>query len=195
MATSIPFISQMSEDWQADGFPSAVEANHWQQRGCGIACVRMLLHATTPAMASLPENSYWGLIQKGLKLNAYCQKGWIHKGLLTLLETFDIHGQCHRNITPAQLAGILDKGHPVIVSVTVRFQGGKRRSLRHFFRKTPKGGHLVLALAARRNESGQLTHIICHHPSVYKPWNLPQTEVDITSFSNSFSGNGIEVFL
>lgn len=191
MPSSIPFVTQKSLNWQQEGFPDEATAKHWEERGCGIACVRMLLLAKAPTLAVQPENSYWGLIQQGLSLNAYCDKGWIHRGLQTLLETFGIQAQCHRHLTPAQLADILDKGHPCIVSVSVGFRGGQRQS---WFKKIPKGGHLVLALGAERNADGTLRHIVCHHPSVRDSWNMPATPAEIQRFANSFSGNCIEIF-
>jgi hypothetical protein len=181
-ATSIdvPFYSQRV-NWNGEdsGFPNQRSIDEWQQNCCGIACARMIIDCFTGQ-----KPTYWDLLQLGLKMKAYIEAGWIHKGLVDLIGTFGVIGQTHRNKNVGHLAETIKKGSICIASVTVLFLGGRiNKATGIEFRK---GGHLVVAHSVS-NEG-----IVCHHPSSRETGNYENWVVPFSDWESSFSGNYME---
>lgn len=176
-----PLISQIPSD--NDGFPTTDVAEHWRLRGCGIACLRMIL-----STYGTEHGSYWSLVNEGLDAGAYCDRGWIHQGLVDLAFRHGVTGWAHRNRTISQLCDELMAGHLVIASVTVCFRGGQAQADAPDKVHSP-GGHLVLVTGARLASSGKPLEIRVHHPSATPANNLSDHWVAHEQFTASFSGN------
>ena len=176
-----PLISQIPRP--DDGFPSPDLAEHWRPRGCGIACLRMILSSYR-----IDHGSYWSLISEGLQTGAYCDRGWIHQGLLDMATRHGLPGTAHRNRTTTHLSNDLLAGHLLIASVTVCFRGGQPRSDASNQVHTP-GGHLVVVTGTRLDNTGGPTEFRVHHPSATPTNNLSNHWVTHERFAASFSGN------
>jgi hypothetical protein len=183
----LPFVSQRTADWVADGYPSAEIAEHWAERACGIACLKMVLDGYFQGSVSYEQPKFWELLEKGLKAKAYCDRGWIHKGLLDLAESYGLVGKCHRNITTDDLYAMVSGGSVCIASVTVGFRGGQQDENGKVI---PKGGHLIIAHGIEMGRDSR--NMICHHPSSHGSWNWPNRSVPLETWKSSFSGNAIE---
>ncbi len=170
---------------------SQEDAAHWSVRACGVACVKMLLagadiHLGKNDLASKPM---WELIGEGLHEKAYCDRGWIHAGLLKLLRKYGISGECHRRTTITKIAEVIRHGNVCIASVSVGLRGGEKDEAGNI---VGKGGHLVLFHGVRQNEAG-ITELRCHHPSSHLPWNWKNLWISRERVEKSFSGNLIEI--
>ena len=176
-----PLISQIPSD--DDGFPTSDLAEHWRLRGCGIACLRMIL-----STYGTDHGSYWSLVNEGLDAGAYCDRGWIHQGLVDVAFRYGVAGWARRDRTIGQLCDELIAGHLVIASVTVCFRGGQAQADSPDKVHSP-GGHLVLVTGARLTSTGEPTELRVHHPSATVANNLSDHWVAHEQFSASFSGN------
>jgi Peptidase_C39 like family len=212
----VPFYSQIV-NWNNEnsGFPNNEEIEKWQNRCCGIACLRMILDYYD--WGNQKKLSYWELLNFGLDYNAHCEKGWIHQGLLNMGRFFGIEGQCYQKMNIEDVINAIDRESLCIVSVTRAFLGGKNiedvinainkgslcitsetktfldKKNNGFGNKFPRGGHLVVAYDVVR-ENGKVTQIICNHPSSYPEWNKEGWTVEIEKWRDSFSGNFIEFY-
>lgn len=166
-----------------DRFPSDTEANHWRPRGCGIACLRMVLAAN-----NIDDPGYYELITQGIKAGAYCDRGWIHQGLVNLAASHGLQGQTRRG-TPDDIVDSLTTGHLVIASVTVRFLGGYPQANGH--PRSP-GGHLVMVTGVRSKPNKQHTAFRVHHPSSNTNYNWSNRWIANRPFTASFAGTYIE---
>lgn len=176
-----PLISQIPR--ATDGFPSEAVAEHWRLRGCGIACLRMVLSAY-----GMDHGSYWSLINEGVAAGAYCDRGWIHHGLVDMAFRHGVAGWAQRNRTTTQLGEELIAGHLVIASVTVCFRGGQPRADAPDHVHSP-GGHLVLVTGVQLASDGQPIMLRVHHPSATAANNLSDQWVSNERFTASFTGS------
>lgn len=166
-----------------DGFPTPELAEHWRPRGCGIACLRMVL-----AAHNVEHGTYWALINAGVDAGAYCDRGWIHQGLVDLAAAHGVPGVAHRRRIIDDLADEIDNHCLVIASVTVCFRGGQPHPGTGTY---PRGGHLVLVTGARWATGGDpaVAELRVHHPSATEANNLANHWVPRDRFEASFSGN------
>lgn len=176
-----PLISQIPAT--GDGFPTQDLADHWRPRGCGIACLRMIL--TT---YGIDHGSYWSLVSQGLDAEAYCDRGWIHQGLIDIAARHGVTGSAHRGRTVIDLQHELCAGRLVIASVTVCFRGGQPRPGPPGAVYQP-GGHLVLVTGVEVGERDDPIRFRVHHPSATEANNLSDHWVDREPFEASFNGN------
>jgi hypothetical protein len=175
----IPFYSQIvNYQGEDSGFPDA-EIERWQDNGCGIASLRMVLDHLKQA-----RPSYWELLSRGVVIGGYIEAGWIHQKLLELGREYGVDGVTRRRQSYSDLVAIVKTGSLCIVSVTVGFWGGQTdpRTGQPF----RPGGHLVVAYI---NEQGDLA---CHHPSSRPEGNKENWVVDAERWERSMSGNLIE---
>ena len=171
-------ISQIPQP--GDGFPSEAEAEHWRLRGCGIACLRMVLDAH-----AAPSETYWSLVTEGVERGAYCDRGWIHQGLVDMAAQRGIPGRAYRRSQLTDVVDELESGRLVIASVSVCFRGGQTSPTGDRY---PSGGHLVLVTGVRRSGS-ELEAFRVHHPSATPANNWANRWVDVPAVEASFSGN------
>ncbi len=173
--TETPFFTQkVSEDsFYEDGFQTLEEAQHWQERGCGIACIRMVISHFNPSV-TLP--SYRELIQLGVDIGAYCSQGWIHRGLVNIAKLYDVQGNDFRRKKTANILSCLKAGKLCIASVSVGFN------------PKVKGGHLVV-VNGYKSEDGILKGFYVNHPSSAEEYNWENKFIQLDRFKDSFSGN------
>jgi hypothetical protein len=179
----IPFYSQRVDSWTVDGFIADEEAKYWQQRGCGIACLRMVLDGVLRTRGARLETSYASLISEGLALGAYCDRGWIHARLVRLAEEYGVQGTAFRSTTTSSIVAELDKDRPCIASVTVKFEGGQ---IDASGRPLRRGGHLAV-LFGYAQEADRVTAFLVNHPSAGSS-NWERRWISIEQFEASFSG-------
>lgn len=166
-----------------DDFPDAATAEHWRPRGCGIACLRMVLAAN-----NVDDPGYYELITRGLQAGAYCDRGWIHQGLADLAASYSIVGRTRRG-GPDDVASSLTNGHLITASVTVRFRGGQPDSDGNPLRP---GGHLVIVSGVSFGPDETIDRFRVHHPSSNPRYNWSNHWIDHAPFAASFAGTFIE---
>jgi hypothetical protein len=164
-----------------DGFPTPEIAEHWRYRGCGIACIRMIL--TTRGIEPDP---YWSLIQEGVQAGSYCDRGWIHQGLVDMAQRRGIAGHAIRNAAIDDLTADVTRGSLLIASVTACFRGGQPHRSGHGTHQP--GGHLVLVTGAAINHDRTTARLRVHHPSATPANNWADRWIDAAAFAASFSG-------
>lgn len=182
----IPFYTQQVDfnDVNLQGFKSKQEAEHWQERGCGIASIKMVIDGFQRDQGLKLSEAYGELVYKGLKMGAYCDRGWIHKGLVELAKEYKILGQTFRRSNVNEVLSEIDKDRPCITSVTVGFKGGEMNNRGEVIQP---GGHLIVVIGAVR-ENGELQGFIVNHPSSSSELNWENHFVNIEAFKRSFSG-------
>lgn len=178
--TKVPFFSQIP-NWGGEdsGFPDQETADHWAVRGCGIACLRMVVRAFSP-LSEARNRSYWEWIKVALKSGAYCEKGWIHDGMRDLARDAAVASESYRGVDVTFVREAIKGSRVAMMSVTVGFEGGMKNSDGN---SKAKGGHLVLALG------GDNCGLVFHHPSAHKARNWESKTVENGAIANSFSGN------
>ncbi|WP_222598352.1 C39 family peptidase [Lentzea tibetensis] len=156
------------DEWPAGAVLAGEGAQHWSDRACGLACLRMVFDHF-----GLPVPSQWELLVEALELDAYTPRGWKHQGLADLA--------VRRGLVAVPLAiggvdelhALLRGGGPVIVSVTHELPVDGRR-----------GGHLVVVAGVRIPEH----EVVFRDPS---RWGGENSVVPAERFVQSFSGRGI----
>lgn len=172
----VPFFTQRSLDYIADGYPSREVADHWQERSCGIACARMVVGAFNNSAPPAP----WPLIEKMIERGAYLPgKGWVHAGIASFLnEEYGFKCLRRRVETVTELTQILAQGGLIIASIAVGLEGNS------------KSGHLAV-VHDYKNDSGRI-FLTIHHPSSWASYEWISKTVSSEHFLNYFSGNIID---
>ena len=108
----VPFYSQVTD----------IDLHDWQKKGCGIASLAMLVNYYKPDTVSVNK-----LLALGIAAGAYDKNaGWIHKGLISLANQYDLTGKTYdlskstNTVAFAQFKKILKDG-PVMVSIHYKF--------------------------------------------------------------------------
>lgn len=176
----IPFFSQHSEDdWQERGFFNKEDAIYWQDKACGIACVKMVLDMHTEHSGQKFADLINEMEEKGVYLDG---KGCVHQGIAGELNNRSIDAQRMKIETVDQIKKFIDQDNIFIASIGSRFLNGK------------KSGHLIPVIGYTE-ENGKVESIIVHYTSTPAEYQLPERDVDSTRFMNHFSGNVIRVRL
>lgn len=64
-----------------------VSDSYWQNRACGMACVKMILdYYFSKNMGHLVSNNLDDLIKEGVGKKGYCERGWIHDVLVGMMK-------------------------------------------------------------------------------------------------------------
>ena len=182
----IPFYSQRVDfdDVTLQGFKSIEDAKYWQERGCGIASVKMIIDGFQRYRGLSPSEPYGKLVYRGLEMGAHCERGWIHKGLVELAKQYNLSGQTFRLSNVCDIQIEIEKNRPCIASVSACFRGGKMNSRGEIIQK---GGHLVVVTGVVRKK-GEMQGFIVNHPSSYLDFNWENHFVRVEDFEKSFSG-------
>ena len=144
------------------------DAGFWAERGCGVACLRMIVHFFTGR-----DEAYAGLLAEGVAQGAYGERGWIHAGLAAMAQRRGLMARACAIDGPDELRAVLLQG-PVIASVTLGFPEDGRR-----------GGHLVVACGFDAAEPR------CIHVRDPARWGESNASVGESRFLASFSGRVI----
>lgn len=157
-------------EWPPNVLVEDKGADYWGESICGLACLRMIMgHFQIPVVSS------YKLLVDGIRINAYCEKGWIHQGLANIASRYSLKATPIAIKDGEELEALLLKSGPVIVSVTGQLPEDGR-----------KGGHLIVA-SGRYYENGEKM-ITFHDPSRWGKWNSSVSE---KRFLASFTGRGI----
>lgn len=178
----IPFYTQKVDNYIESGFSNLEEGSYWQDKGCGIVSLKMIIDGFLIYNNQHISDSYGKLLKKGLSIGGYCERGWIHKKLIKIAEIYNVHGEWHNNATAIDIKNSIDKNKPCIASVSVCFN------------PKVKGGHLIVILGYIEDNS-KLTHLIVNHPSSEESCNYIQQEIEVRKFEKSFSGVYMDFYL
>ena len=173
---NVPFYTQRTTDFRAEGYFSEEEALYWQPRGCGIASLRMIIDGIRTSQGKNCVEPQGTMIYKGLERHAYVEElGWIHRGLVDLAKDYDIEGESHRKASVEDVIQAINHGMLCMASVSVLFNQEKR------------GGHLIV-VKGYETENGKVCNLIVNHPSSNEKYNWENYSVSLEHFRNSFSG-------
>ncbi|WP_397538365.1 C39 family peptidase [Rummeliibacillus pycnus] len=157
-------------DWPENTLVEGKGADYWGESVCGLACIRMIM-----GHYQIPVATAYDLLNDGIHLNAYCEKGWIHQGLANIAAKYGLSAKPIALQNGEELEKLLKNYGPVIVSVTGQLPEDGR-----------KGGHLIVA-CGRHKEKGEYM-ISFRDPS---KWGKSNSIVSEKRFLASFTGRGI----
>lgn len=172
MKLAVPYYSQYLD----------VEDKEWQQRACGVACLKMLLESKSVKTPSIDE-----IIKDGVVLRAYSENGWLHAGLITLGEKYGakLYRKEFRRknadtdtLEKLNIEGVdtivreLKEGRPIIISTIKNFE------VRDKF-------HMVLVVGAEI-EDGVVNGFYYHDPNSYTEEKGAYQFVPFTTFLDSW---------
>ena len=119
-----------------------------------------------------PIPTIFELLQEGVRLGHYVDRGWIHAGLAAIGGQYGFQGKALPAITIADLQSCLEfTGSPLIASVTRQFPEDGRR-----------GGHLVVVTAV---DNGPTPRICCRDPAA---GGMRENRIPAARFFASFAG-------
>ncbi len=176
----IPFFSQLSRhEWKERGFKDAEDAKYWENRSCGIACMKMILdmhedHKGQRFADLIREMEGKGVYKDGV--------GCVHQGIVDELNNRNIDSQRMQVSEIRQISESIDQGNILIVSIGTGLAGGK------------KNGHLVLVIGYVEH-AGEVLSVILNHTSSRDDRQWPEKEIGVNRFMEHFSGNAIRVGL
>lgn len=110
MKLSVPYYSQFAE----------ITDPEWQNRACGMACLKMVLD-----FHGVQTPSLYDMVLKGNAAGGYVPSGWLHDYSLGLARSYGFEAERHEKMdVDASLTEFrerLVRGEPVIVSVFRNF--------------------------------------------------------------------------
>ena len=184
----IPFYSQRyGTDFEAAGFRSKAEAEYWQDRACGMACLRMVLDGFRRTDGKVDVPPLGVLVYEGVAAGVYCDRGWVHQGLADLATRYGVHAEAKRKATVQNIIAELKRGRPCIASVTVRFKTVRVSTDGTIL---PAGGHLCVVLGWTEQEH-RVTSAVVNHPSKCAKYDWERKSIQIDDFEKAFSGSFI----
>ena len=176
-----PYYSQLSTpDWEARGFVSFEEAEYWQTRSCGIACIKMVLDSHEAHKNQKFADLIREMEEKGVYVDGV---GCVHQGIADQFNVRGIDSQRTKIDSPEKFKKYIDQDNIFIVSIGAGFIDGK------------KNGHLVPVIGYTSDAGGKLLSLIVHNTSSYHGWQWPEKEIEVERFINHFSNNAIRVRL
>lgn len=106
MKLNVPYISQHRD----------IQDEYWQKRACGLVCLKMVLDFYQIKTPEINE-----FLEIALKKESFGESGWIHDKLLNLAKDYRVEAFRKEKIGDVQeLKDFLDKGNPVIVSISAK---------------------------------------------------------------------------
>jgi len=175
---TVPFFSQRSEhEWQERGFGTVEDAVSWQERSCGIACIKMVLDMHPEYSGQRFADMIGEMKDKGI----YRERvGCVHQGIADELNARMIDAQSMKITSIERIKDLVDKGNILIVSIGVGFSDGR------------KSGHLVPLIGYIEEGSGVISFVV-HYSSSWASHEQAERQVDAGRFMEHFSGNAIRV--
>ncbi len=157
-------------EWPENAVVEGKGADYWGESVCGLACIRMIMgHYQYPVPLA------YDLLVEGIRIHAYCEKGWIHQGLANIVAKYNLQAKPVPIKDGEELEVLLTNYGPVIASVTGQLPEDGR-----------KGGHLIV-ICGRYIENGEMM-ITFRDPS---RWGKLHSIVPEKRFLASFTGRGI----
>lgn len=145
----------------------------WGDRCCGLACLRSVIHAHR-----LPVPAQSQMLRDGLAAGAYCDKGWIHAGLVELGRSYGLDGAVGAVSGVGGLVRLVEHEVLPVVSSTIGFPVDGRT-----------GGHLVVFAGVSVVEGQDLVHFV--DPS---RWGATHDSVPADRFWASCTGRVIALW-
>lgn len=168
--------------WQQFGFATKQEAVYWMQRGCGIACIKMLVDFTGKIL------SFADLTGQGVQLGGYDtrnDKGWYYKPLLELGKKHGLQGVTTSHCTNDELANGIIQHKFYIASVNPQIIRGDK-----IITSTQKSGHLILVIGVRVTR-GAVAGFYIHNPSGKSEPMRQKAFIPVSVFGQSYGNRGI----
>jgi hypothetical protein len=167
--------------WQRSGARSPDEYARWADHICGMACLKMILAATTGEVHRTLQ-----LARIAREYGAYVEEGESIRGLIyapfvtMLAERFQVEAEVVTGIAASDIARLLGGTGMFIASVhpSIRLPGAP---------PPKKGGHLVLVTSS--SEGG----VTFHNPSGHDKAAQEHCRVPLAVFDRYFAGRGILV--
>lgn len=157
-------------EWETPAEVSDKIAYKWEQRSCGVACLRSLLD-----YYGRPVPSQWSLIDEARSINAFSRKGLIHSKLIALAEKHGLSGMALKIDSEFDVFNLSRSAHiPLIISVKHKLPDDAPKS----------GGHLVVVKAIESPDT-----ILLSDPS---HWGKDHPSLPVSNFS-SYSGRAIAI--
>ncbi|MGR0158597.1 hypothetical protein [Paenarthrobacter nitroguajacolicus] len=174
MQSPIPFYSSVvSHDWEALGYATQEDAQFWDTRSCGVACLRMAYGYLAPGDKVLPA----ALTAELLQIGAYTEtSGWNHLGLARHARGRGFAAHLLKIPRPDDLWAAVTAPGILIVSISSSFEDAN------------SAGHLAVVVGFA--ESGA---VIVNRPSSQDPFEGQNLQVDSDTFWSHFSGKGIHI--
>lgn len=169
LCASTPFFPQVipEQQWPEGLHLHGENRAYWSNRTCGLACLMSIA-----SFHGKPIPTIFELLQEGVSLGYYTDRGWIHAGLAAIGETYGFKGKALPAPTTDDLRSCLESTRsPLIASVAWQFPEDGRR-----------GGHLVVVTAV---DNGPKARICYRDPS---GWGMHESRISAARFSASFAG-------
>lgn len=184
-------------DMKAFGAVDATEFTFWAWRDCAIACVKMILNTRQKAT----NKTMMDLTHEGLALNGYTlhdkhgtfvDRGWFHRPLICLLDTYHIQASMRKWQTIESVAQDILHNRLVMVSVHVpgRFYIKEDGSF-DAKENAVYSGHLFLAIGVKMHNK-QIDGIYVHDPRGMEQYQA-NTFVPASTFNHIFKNRTIVV--
>ncbi len=164
-----PLFTQVipERQWREGARVAGQDRAYWNERTCGLACPM-----SVASFHGKPVPTLFELLQEGVRLGHYTDRGWIHSGLAEIGETYGFPGKALPAVTVDDLRYCLEfTGSPLIASVTRGFPEDGRR-----------GGHLVVVTAI---DDGPGPWMCCRDPA---GGGTGESRIPVARFFASFSG-------
>lgn len=176
---------------KAYGAKDSQEFTFWAWRNCGIVCTRMVLESQAKAQ----DKSIMDLTKEGIEEGGYIlyedgqfvDKGWIHKGLVSLLGRYGIQAEMKKWQTLESVAQDILKNKPVIISATVpgRSYIKEDGSFEPKDENTKTGGHLMLGIGVEI-DGKDIKGVYVHDPRGLEKYQA-DTFIPAAAFNKIFS--------
>ena len=178
---NIPYYSQKREFLLKEGSLNSSQINKWENSLCGLMCACMVLNQFRTKSITVAE-----LLNRSDSAGAFNERrGWVHKGLVSLMGEYGIEGLSKKVSDLSELYSLMDKGDLIMASVSPNYL---RPELKED--QNERNGHLIVIVGMTLNESGNYG-LFVNDPSSEAADGGQRLLVDGTIFKQSFSGNVI----
>jgi hypothetical protein len=135
-----------------------VEEEYWQERSCGILCLKMAMDFLGRGRDNYQEKSIKELVKMGVERGGFGPSGWVHDVLVLIARDFWLCAfrKEYKNNPEKGIKEILDfleKGRPILASAIKDFREKDRF-------------HIVL-LTGLETDKGDLKGFYYHEPDSY----------------------------
>lgn len=177
------------------GAKDSEEFSFWAWRNCGVVCAKMVLEMCQQAQ----DKTIMDLTKEGIEEGGYIlyedgqfvDKGWIHKGLVSLLGKYGVKAEMRRWQTIESIAGDILSNKPVIISATVpgRSYIKEDGSFEPKDENAKHGGHLMLGIGVEM-DGKDVQGVYVHDPRGLERYQA-DTFIPAATFNKIFSKRSI----
>jgi hypothetical protein len=126
----------------------------WQNRACGMACVKMVLDYYSQIVKHRVSNNLDDLIKEGVEKEGYCEHGWIHDVLVKMMKErgLEVFRKEYKSADENKQNKLVEKA----IKETINFLSEKRpviiSAIKNFSEK--KNFHMVILVGFEKGENG-----------------------------------------